>query len=411
MSIKSPAKLTIIALALSGALVSCNKQEAKKESKAADPVVITVAPARLDSVQRSIEVVGTLYGDEEAVISAKVAGRISKVMADMGDRIAPGAPLAQIDPTDWSLACRQAETGLQQTLSKLGLTQMPGDDFKPETTPTVVQARVQAENADARFHRVEKLFKQDPPLISEQDYADAKTAAAVAQSAYDVALLSAKSTVAEANSRQADLRAAEQRLSDTLVRAPQSGTAAQYAVATKLASVGEYVKDGTALFKVVADNPIRFRASVPERYLSDVKLDQSVTVQVEAYASAFTGKIKRINPQVDRESRAFMVEIVVDNAKGQLRPGAFARGSIATTSEANVTFVPQEAIISFAGIRKVFTVKEGKAVEHEIAVGVRQGNLVEITKGLEGAPEVVMSGASKLAGGTAVQLKAAAQMN
>jgi membrane fusion protein (multidrug efflux system) len=172
-------------------------------------------------------------------------------------------------------------------------------------------------------------------------------------------------------------------------------------------SVGEYVKEGTPLFRLVADNPIKFRPAVPERYISDIKLDQSVEVTVNAYPNdKFIGKIARISPQVDAVNRTFQIEVLVPNAKGQLQPGAFGKGSVQTYTDPNVTFVPLESVISFAGVNKVFTVKEGKAVETNVETGIRRGNYVEITKGLSGQVEVVVSGASKLANGVPVQTNA-----
>ncbi len=406
----------VVACALLAAIalpLGCGKKsDGSAQNKAPEAVAISLAPSHLQSVQRTIDVVGTLYGDEEAQLSAKVAGRMIKLFADVGDRVDAGAALAQVDPMDYELARQATLTALQQALAKLGLSDLPGDKFDPNTVPTVVQARLTAENAEGRFSRSERLFKQQPPLISEQDYADAKTAAQVARAAWDVAVLNAKSILAEIRSRQADLAIAERRLADATVRAPQptgDGPAHRYGVSARQVSVGEYVKEGTSLFQVVADDPIRYRAAVPERYLAEVKLEQSTTVHVEAYPEAFQGIVKRINPQVDRESRCFQVEIVVPNPKGLLRPGAFARGSIATRTDQNIVFIPQEAIISFAGVRKAFTVADGKAVEHQLATGVRDGSYVEVVSGLDKPQDVVVSGASRLANGTLVTVKASTQ--
>jgi membrane fusion protein, multidrug efflux system len=410
-----PALVASLACLITLATLSgCGKKpEAQGVQRSAQTVTVQVVPTKLLTVQRTIEIVGTLYGDEEATISSKVAGRVSKTLVDIGDRVEAGQALAQLDPADYELGRNQSEMTLLQTLAKLGLSTMPSADFDIAATPTVQQAHLQAANAQARYGRAEKLFQQQPPLISEQDYADAKTNYQVAQSTYDVALLSARSTLAEARTRQADLKLQEQRLADTTVRAPLSQTAdgkkQQYAIAARLVSSGEYLKDGVAMFRVVADNPIRFRASVPERYLGEVKLNQPVTVSVDAYRDAFTGTLTRINPQVEAASRSFQVEINVDNAKGLLRPGGFAHGAIATRNDASVLFVPQESVVSFAGIRKVFTVVDGKAVEHEVALGASQGSYVEITSGLKDAGNVVVSGASKLAAGTPVQLKPTSQ--
>lgn len=387
-----------------------DKPEASDARKQLPTVTIELADVKVLPVQRTIDVVGTLYGDEEATISSKVAGRVISTLADVGDRVESGQVLAKIDPTDYELARDQARMTLQQTLSRLGLTEMPGADFDVANVPTVQQAKLQADNAEARFRRAEKLFNQQPPLISEQDYADAKTAFQVARSSCDVAVLSAKSTVAEARTRLADLKIQEQRLADATLRAPQSadGSKRSYVVTSRMVSVGEYLKDGVAMFRVVADDPIRFRTAVPERYLADVTIGQKVSVSVDAYSQPFAGRLTRINPQVDPANRSFPVEINIANSRQQLRPGAFARGLIETRIDPNVTFIPQSAVVTFAGIRKVFTVKEGKAMENEVTIGSTRDGLVEILSGLKGQRQVVTTGAARLATGTPVQLKGAA---
>ena len=74
-----------------------------------------------------------------------------------------------------------------------------------------------------------------------------------------------------------------------------------------------------------------------------------------------------------------------------------------------VTFAPQNAVVSFAGVSKLFTVKDGKAVEALVRTGVTDGELVEIVEGFKGAGEVVVSGAARLATGTPVEVRAATQ--
>jgi multidrug efflux pump subunit AcrA (membrane-fusion protein) len=420
--------LTLTALALVTAVAGCSKETKAnpggQQQQQREPVAVTLAPVATRPVQRSVEVVGTLYGDEEAVISAKVPGRITTIFKDVGDRSGPGEPLAQIDRIDFELARTQQRMAVQESLAKLGLTEFPAGAFDPAKVPLVERAKLQAQNAESKFRRGEQLFKQTPPLLSEQDYADLKTAYDVARSDYDVQLLSARSILAEAGTRKSELDLAEQRLADTTVRAPAAAETAasavsaatthagagRYAVAARHVSVGEYVREGTAMFRLVAADPIKFRAKVPERFVAQVRVGQRATVSVEAYNDVFTGQVARINPAIDLASRTFEVEVTVPNADGRLQPGGFARGSILTYTDENVLFVPREALVTFAGVSKVFTVADGKAVDHTVQVGVTLDGQVEIVKGLKaGAGDVVVGGAAKLAGGAPVTAKPATQ--
>ena len=174
-------------------LTGCiEREEAKKNpEKHAAAVPVRTASPTTRPVQRSVAVVGTLYGDEETLISAKVAGRINAIYADIGDRLKPAHVLAEIDPTDYELMARHKDLAYREVLAKLGLSELPSDDFNPSALPTVQKARLQADNAVAKLNRGKQFHDQKPPLISDQDFADLETAAAVARSSYDVEALAA----------------------------------------------------------------------------------------------------------------------------------------------------------------------------------------------------------------------------
>ncbi|HEV2296685.1 MAG TPA: efflux RND transporter periplasmic adaptor subunit [Tepidisphaeraceae bacterium] len=416
--------LSLMALALAGVAGCSDETEARPGGAGGagggqqrEPIPVTLAPVVTRPVQRSVNVVGTLYGDEEATISAKVPGRITTILKDVGDRCGPGEPLAQIEKMDYELARAQHRMAVQESLAKLGLSEFPAGEFDPANVPLVERAKLQAHNAQAKFRRGEQLFKEPTPLISEQDFADLKTAYDVARSDYDVQLLTARSILAEAATRRSELDLAEQRLADTTVRAPAAdetessavdaatthAAAGRYAVAQRFVSVGEYVREGTPMFRLVASDPIKFRAKVPERFVSQVRVGQKARVTVEAYADVFEGVVARINPAVDLASRTFEVEVIVPNSDGRLQPGAFARGSILTITDENVVFVPKQAVVTFAGVSKVFTVADGKAVDHTVRpTDVEIDAHVEIAQGLDPGGEVVVEGAARLAGGAPV---------
>jgi multidrug efflux pump subunit AcrA (membrane-fusion protein) len=406
--------------------LGCDRDAAAKraEARAADPIAVTVAPAVVAPVQRSVEVTGTLFGDEEATVSAKVPGRIVAILRDVGDRTAAGEPLAQIDKIDYELAVAQKQMAMQAALAKLGLSAMPDDTFDLNKVPTVERARLQTANAEQKLNRAQKIFQQDPPGISEQDFADLKTTFDVARSNYEVELLTARSLLADARAARSDLQLESQRLRDSTIRAPEAATTQQatqappaaqklapeqYAVAQRMVSIGEYVREGTPLFRLVADDPVKYRAQVPEKFLSQVKAGQPVRVQVAAYPEIFQGAVSRISPAVDRASRTFEVEMLLPNPTGRLQPGSFATGNILTRVEEDVTLVPAAALVTFAGVTKVFTVADGKAVEKKIETGQRVGDNVEIVGGLKGAVPLVIQGRNRLATGTPVTVTPATQ--
>ena len=98
--------------------------------------------------------------------------------------------------------------------------------------------------------------------------------------------------------------------------------------------------------------------------------------------------------------------MLLPNPTGKLQPGSFATGNILTRVEENVTLVPADALVTFAGVTKVFTVESGKAVEKKIETGQRVGDNIEIIAGLKGSVPVVVQGKNRLATGTLVTVTA-----
>ncbi len=388
-------------------LAACHHgEEPATHAGSREPVPVTLAPVEYRPLPQTISVTGTLYGDEEANISAEASGRVTEVLADVGDRVPPGARLAQIDPTDYRLEVEERAAALLETLSRLGLTELPDESFDLSTVPTVRRARAEAANAAAKRDRGRQLFEQDPPLMSEQEYQDLVTAYEVAQGDEAVALLEAQSLRAQVRVRQSELATAQQRLEDTAVRAPRraggpDGEPESYAVVRRTVSQGEYVSIGAPLYRLVVDHPLKYRAAVPERFIRQVQLDQPITLHLDDGTRGVVGRVHRITPAIDPTTRTFLVEALVDNTDRTLAAGGFARGTLRTGERAEVTHVPSDAVVSFAGLDKVYTVADGKAVEHAVTLLAREGELLPI-EGSIGSGEVVVTGLNKLADGMPV---------
>src|SRR5437773_259218 len=125
-------------LLLAAAAGGCRERaQGQTQNDAAERVTVTLVPSRAGAVQRYADVVGTLFGDEETTVSAKVPGRVVEVAHDVGDRVASGETLAQIERTDYELAVAQKRMAVSAALAKLGLTELPPSDFDLAAVPTV----------------------------------------------------------------------------------------------------------------------------------------------------------------------------------------------------------------------------------------------------------------------------------
>ncbi len=415
---------TAMAMALAVAPAGCSKQSATSEPEAAAEarVVVATSPSKRMAVDRTVTAVGTLRGDVEVVVSTKLAGRVETIAVDWGAAIGAGEPLLQLETVDLALARDAAAAALRESLSKLGLSAPPGPDFDPATIPALRMARAELAHAENRLERARSLLDDPAKIVSVQDFEDLQNEHDVAKATLDAALLDVNALVATSATRRAQLDLAEQKLSDSVVRAPALPANAHFRVAERLVEVGEYLKEGAPVFRLVIDDPLRFQARIPERLASGVVVGQEVAVRPDrgddrgdsgdpapAHAG-HAGQVSRVAPAADPQTRTVLVEVRVQNADRTLVPGTFARGDVRVRRDEDVLFVPIDALVRSAGVTRVFTVENGAAVGHEVELGERHEDSIEILRGLDGTPDVVTSGASRITSGTLVEKKAAAEL-
>ncbi|GMV24170.1 MAG: RND transporter [Phycisphaerae bacterium] len=371
----------------------------------APPVKVSLGPVQRQPLPETVEVSGTLFADEDVVVSAKQPGRIASIHVDVGDVATPGQTLAQIDPRDYELALHERQAALDAALAEIGLAELPGESFDESTLPAVVKAKAEAANAEARYQRAKRLSEQTPPLIAEQDFADIRTQWEVAASQSEVELLSARASLAAARAQDATVATARQRLADTTITAPLFPNRADLSlkVAERLVSVGEYVQAGVPMFRLVAPNLIKFRAAAPERFAARIREGQQVQLVDADTEDAPRGTVARISPVINPANRTFMVEIHFENTGGLLKAGAYANGRIVVGVRENALLVPARAVVTFAGVHRVFTVADGKAVEHRVQLGNTHADAIEIIGDIP-ADQVIISGLAGVNAGRAVEV-------
>jgi multidrug efflux pump subunit AcrA (membrane-fusion protein) len=411
------------------------------EARAEKPAVaVVLEPVTARPVRRTVTVVGSLYGRDEVTVTPKVEGRVLKIHHDVGDVVRPGETLLELDPVDCRLAVAEARRGLELELAKLGLKELPVGPFDVQALPSVVRAAALVKNAAARRERLAQLGNV---VATAEERDQLNTDYEVARANHSSAILDAEATLAAARQRQAMLETAEQKLRDTRVVVPRPSDKlapdgkpleyAEYVVSSRSVTEGEIVQTmpipglNSTLFKLVIDRPLKLQAAVPERHRGEVRVGMSAELTVEAYPSqTFAGTVARVSPMVDRASRTFQVEIHVPNADRRLSAGSFAKAAILTRIDEKARTVPEEALVSFAGVTKVFVVKDGVAHEVPVKAGVsidvpseprvsaaeprasaRGGarTWVEIEGELPLGTLIVTAGQTQLADGTAVRVR------
>lgn len=359
---------------------------------------VRLIPAAERALARTATAPGTLAADEQAALSFKVTGRLSTLSVDLGSIVKKGQTIAELDPRDFKMRVDQSEAALQQARVRLGLPPQGEDDqIVAENTSLVRQARAVLEEARLNRERAMRLVKDGVQAQAELDRTD--SAYKVADSRYQDAMEEVRNREAVLVQRRSELAIARQQLADATLYAPFDGS-----VRERRASMGEYLAVGAPVATIVRVHPLRLRVELPEREAIGVRAGLPVRVTVEGDTNVYSGRVVRLSPAIQEQSRTLVIEAEVDNQQGKLRPGTFAKAEIQTSTTAGVITVPTSALVTFAGIQKVFTVKDNKAVERPVVTGQREDDWVEITEGLR-AGEMVVATPGNLVTGQPVSIE------
>jgi len=362
---------TIAVVAVVGSLVGFRATQAKKPDDKKDaPVVLEFTPAdvavvELRSLTRSIAFSGSVAPLVQTTVKSKVPGEVNRVLVREGETVAAGQLLAQIDTLD-------------------------------------LQSRLDAQAASLEEARA-RLTIADKNRVNNQQLLNQKF---ISQNAYDTTQSVYEAGVALVNSQEAQLRIARKALEDAAVRAPFAGI-----VARRMAHAGEKVNVDSALFTLVDLGRMEIEAPAPAAEVPAIKVGQPATFRVDGFGErAFHGKVERINPVADANSRAITLYISVDNRDGLLKGGMFTKGQIVLDETRKSAVIPAAAVREESGQMYVFTIEGGKIARRPVQVGFTepQQGLVEVRSGLEQGLNVVSARVSGLKAGAPAMLKPAA---
>ena len=363
-------------------------------STPASPIDVTTAAAIIRKLPRSVAVVGSLAADEEVVVAAQVAGELAQLHIDFGSFVTRDQVIAVIDQRDANLKVEQAEATLRQTMARLGMKE--GAVFDPQQSADVKVARAALDLAKIEYDRSTRLVENGD--ISRSEYDQKLISYNSAQARYQAALDAVNQQLALVEQQRSALALARKTVIDTLVRAPISG-----AVKEKSVSRGTYLPVNGKIATLVKINPLRLRADIPAYAAASVRTGQIMNLVVESFPGrTFSGRVVRIGPSLNEQTRALTVEAEVANPHNQLRPGMFATAQLITAKDAPAVMIPQQAVITAAGLTKVFVITNGRTVERIVKTGAIDGQFIEIVEGVNEGEIVALSNQEKLQTGTAI---------
>ncbi|HEX6560064.1 MAG TPA: efflux RND transporter periplasmic adaptor subunit [Longimicrobiales bacterium] len=322
---------------------------------ASDVAVVSRSP-----IERGISITGELRPIERVEIRARLEGDLTGVYAREGQRVAAGALLARFESIDEASDKQSAEAERASARSSLSTAQWNLDQSR-------------------------ELFKEG--AIPERDLRAAEQQVA-----------SARAQVAAADAR---VRSATSAFNDTRVTAPVSGV-----IETRSVAPGEHLSRGGALFTLVRNDILELAASVPAAQANDLKVGQ--TIRFSAANRMVIGRVARISPTVDPQSRSVTVYVQIPNRDGSLRGGTFATGRLVLSTDHAAIAIPTAAIRFSAdsGEPYVYRIVAGALENSPVRLGYTDEStgVVEVLAGLNVGDKIVVGNVGTLGRGMKVQI-------
>lgn len=335
-------KLIITMIAVFGGIAAVlmynkSKIEARTKSNEIEAYAVTLSEVRKDVINKSLEMIGTITGDNDVAIVSEASGRVVKVNAKVGDYKPAGSVLFQLD-----------------------------DELKYAAFKT---AEVSYEKAKKDFERFEILKKEKS--ITDTQYENARLAYQSAEAQYI---------------------AAKRQYSDTKITTPIAGV-----VTAKNVDIGNFVNTGAVVANVVNISKLKVKVNVAEKDVFKLKAGDKVEITTDVYPGIkFEGKIETISSKGD-EAHTYPVEVTLMNSqKNPLKAGMFGRVSFISAANKERLLIPREALVGSIKDPKVFTVDNQTARLKEITIGAAFDNYLEVLSGLNEGEKIVTNGQNNL---------------
>lgn len=392
--------------ALAVLLAGCSK----KEEEAQPVVTVQTALAERGTIRQVITAGAILFPHDQAAITPKVSAPVKTFYVNRGSRVHRGQLLAVLENRDLAAAEVENKGAYEQAQATYGLettSALPEEWQKAELDRKTAKEAYDAEQKVYDSRRV--LFEQGAMPRKELDAS--AVSLAQAKATYEVA---EKHVAAiESSGRQQQLKSAKGQL--TSVQGKYEGAAAQLAyseihspidgiVTDRPYYAGETPAAGVALLTVMDTSSVIARAHIPQSEAAYLKAGDAATVSAPGEVNV-PGKVTLVSPALDPNSTTVEVWVEAANPDGRLRPGTAASISMVAQTLNDAIVVPASALLKTPdGASIVMIVKDGRAHQVSVESGIRQGDHLQITKGLSGGETVIVNGAYGLPDNTQVKV-------
>ncbi len=400
-------------LVVMGAAVALRlrEQQARAVTRAPREVVVGVAPPERRDLEITLLYTGDILPNRQTPIFAKTSGYIRKLFADKGDFVKTGQLLVEIEPTEMETAFEQARAALATAQAGLQVARTNLESARANLLnqqANLAKAQAVLDNDRRQAERMAELFAKG--LVSAADRDNARTAFQSSQAvlrAQEAQVQVARAQIATSESQvrlaetqveqqQAALRLAQMRVNDTRVVAPFSGYIAQRAldVGAAVSSQAAATSNASVPLMTLQDiDPVKVQVEVPEREVARVRAGAAVRLTTDAYPDRrFGGEVTRVVHSLDPRTRTMGVEVEIPNRDGLLKPGMYARVQLVLDVQRGALLVPLEALVGSESRPAVLVVRDGKVATTPVTLGVTEGSLTQVTRGLGPEDQVIVQG-------------------
>jgi RND family efflux transporter MFP subunit len=318
---------------------------------------------------------GTVTANVQTNVGTKEAGMVQAVYVNMGDHVAAGQALAQLDPSDLNrqLAETQAQIQVDQGQIKSDQADIQSD-----------QATSNQDNTN--YQDDEALYNSGALSQSELQQADLQLD--TAQGALQAEQAGEQSAQGMLSKDEAAVAVIRQELSELTITSPVDGT-----VVSRSIEVGEEVSTSTTCFTVAQTNPLYVTVNVSEQIISGVKVGNTAQITVpDVGTTAFNGQVTNISPTLDPASQAYPVKIQITNPDPKIMPGMTASVLFTGVQAQPGIIIPVQSIEETPQGSEVFTVENNTAHLHMVQIGATSSTQAVVTSGLQAGQQVVISG-------------------
>ena len=310
------------------------------------PVAVEVALVKKASIRQVGSFTGSLYPISKFILAPKIAGRLEKILVNIGDKVEGGQLVAVLDDDEYRQQVSLVKAELDISRANL-----------QEQKSTI-------ENAKREYERSVALQKKK--ILSESKFDAAESEFKTQQSRLKVA-------IAQVSQKEAALKIANVQLSYTQIQVPENNTTGHIVIGERFVDEGAMLAPNTPIASVLDIEKLIAAIHVIERDYPKIQLGLEAVISTDAFPGrTFTGKVIRIAPFLKEKSREARVEIEIPNAQKLLKPGMFVRVQIQFDEHENVTVVPLTALVKRNGTQGVFLVdfQEQKARFVPVTVGI-----------------------------------------